>query len=255
MMTRQSIHRNAARLPARWLALLVALAMLLALATSAALAEAGDADQPANAAPAPAADADSDAPRIRCAMLIHGDGVTAYCFAPHFLKRIAETTHIRTTGKFAYVDLASAELFEFPFAVLSGEQPFTLDAQQQSQLRAYLLGGGFVVASAGCSNADWDRSFRRAIAEVLPEYRLERLPLSHPIMHTVYDIDRLRSKRLGGQPTLEAITIDGRIVLLYSPDGLNDSVRAPGDCCCCGGNELINAMQINANALAYALTH
>ena len=53
---------------------------------------------------------------------------------------------------------------------------------------------------------------------------------------------------------LRGITLNGKIVLLYSPDGLNDSSNAEG-CCCCGGNEIQNAMEINANILAYALLH
>ena len=35
---------------------------------------------------------------------------------------------------------------------------------------------------------------------------------------------------------------------------LNDTPHSTG-CCCCGGNELENAIDINVNILAYALTH
>ena len=40
----------------------------------------------------------------------------------------------------------------------------------------------------------------------------------------------------------------------YSPDGLNDTQHMQG-CCCCGGNEITNAVDVNVNVLAYALTH
>jgi hypothetical protein len=42
--------------------------------------------------------------------------------------------------------------------------------------------------------------------------------------------------------------------VIYSQDGLNDSHNTPG-CCCCGGSENPNAVQINVNILAYALTY
>ncbi|MEK6238367.1 MAG: hypothetical protein N2C14_26925 [Planctomycetales bacterium] len=44
-------------------------------------------------------------------------------------------------------------------------------------------------------------------------------------------------------------------MLIFSPDGLNDTGKVGGNCCCCGGNEILNARQINVNLLAYALTH
>ena len=43
--------------------------------------------------------------------------------------------------------------------------------------------------------------------------------------------------------TLEGLEIDGRIVLIYSPEGLNDTANAGGGCCCCGGNEIRNSWQ------------
>jgi hypothetical protein len=50
------------------------------------------------------------------------------------------------------------------------------------------------------------------------------------------------------------IRIGGRLGVVYSQDGLNDTGHTEG-CCCCGGNELTNAVQINVNLLAYALTY
>jgi hypothetical protein len=51
---------------------------------------------------------------------------------------------------------------------------------------------------------------------------------------------------------LFGLTIGGKIVLIYSPDGLNDTATMHG-CCCCGGNEIKNSQKVNANILVYAL--
>ena len=53
---------------------------------------------------------------------------------------------------------------------------------------------------------------------------------------------------------MEGVSIGGRLGVIYSQDGLNDSHHTPG-CCCCGGSELQNAVEINVNILAYALTY
>ena len=50
------------------------------------------------------------------------------------------------------------------------------------------------------------------------------------------------------------VTRRDKLVVVYSSDGLNDSHNAKG-CCCCGGNEITNGREINANILAYALLH
>ena len=75
--------------------------------------------------------------------------------------------------------------------------------------------------------------------------------MDHPIFRTVYDVQRLDTSH-GGDAKLMGLTIDGKIVVIYSPDGLNDTATMNG-CCCCGGNEITNSQKVNANILAYAL--
>ena len=50
----------------------------------------------------------------------------------------------------------------------------------------------------------------------------------------------------------QGVSLDGRLGVLYSQDGLNDTSHTQG-CCCCGGNELTNSEKITVNVLAYAL--
>ena len=81
------------------------------------------------------------------------------------------------------------------------------------------------------------------------------IDFSHAIFHTVYDIARLDCAQKFKSAHLEGLEIDGRIVLIFSADGLNDTSKVGGNCCCCGGNEIRNSRQINVNLLSYALTH
>lgn len=192
---------------------------------------------------------------VKCANLIYGKNKTSECFADHFLSDTRKITHVNTAAKFNPVRLDSAELFEHPFAVMSGEGAFTLPEQQIENLRAYLTGGGFLVASPGCSSEAWDKSFRKAAAAAFPDQELVKLPMDHPIFRTAYDIDVLKTKRRGVKAELEALILEGRIVMIFSPEGLNDTANAGGGCCCCGGNEILNSRQVNVNLLTYALTH
>jgi hypothetical protein len=192
---------------------------------------------------------------VKCANLIYANGKTSVCFADHFLSDIRKQTNIWTDQHFTAVKLESPELFGYPFSVMTGEGAFTLTEDQRRNLREYLTGGGFLLASPGCSSEPWDESFRREIRAVFPEVKFAEIDLDHPVFKTVYNIPELKTKKKGKTARLEGVILDGRLVLVYSRDGLNDTANAGGKCCCCGGNEVLNARQVNVNLLAYALTH
>ena len=192
---------------------------------------------------------------VQCANLIYGHSKSSVCFSDEFLAQVQKDTNIRTNRRFCPVKLDGAEVYQYPFAVMTGEGAFTLTPPQRVNLRNYLTRGGFLLASAGCSSSAWDASFRSEIRAVFPDKSLQKLPMSHPAFHTVYDINELGTTHSGPQGYLEGLEIDGKIVLIYSREGLNDTPNAGPGCCCCGGNEIRNARQVNVNLLAYALTH
>lgn len=191
---------------------------------------------------------------VSCANLIYGYNKTSVCFADEFLSQLRKDTSIRTNRRFHPVKLDSDEMFDFPFAVMTGEGSFALTERQRANLREYLTRGGFLVASAGCSSKAWDASFRSEIRRAFPDIEMKPLPMSHQIFNIVYEIDSMKTKT----PTiavLHSLEYDDRIVMVYSPEGLNDTSQAGPGCCCCGANEILNSRYINANLLAYALTH
>jgi len=189
---------------------------------------------------------------VQVANLIYARVKTSKCFSDHFLVRAEKDSAISSSRRFHAVKLGADDLFHYPFVIMTGEDKFTLTEAERANLKRYCENGGFVLASAGCSSKDWDRSLRAELKKIWPEAELEKLDLEHPVFHTVYDISRIRTKH--GEPKpLEGLSLKGKLVLLYSQDGLNDTANTSG-CCCCGGNEILNAEQINVNVLAYALT-
>ncbi len=187
---------------------------------------------------------------VACANLIYAGTRSSICFSDKFLSIVARDTTINTSRKFKPVKLAQKEIFRYPFAIMNGEGSFSLTEVERVNLRRYLESGGFLLASAGCSSRQWDSSFRREMKIIFPKRELEVIPMDHEIFRTIYEIKNLKTK--GAQAKLRGLTIGGKVVLIYSSDGLNDTSTMHG-CCCCGGNEIINAQKINANILAYAL--
>jgi hypothetical protein len=187
---------------------------------------------------------------VECANLIYAGTKSSVCFSEEFLSRVASESSISTSRKFKPVKLGEKEVFRFPFAVMTGEGAFTLTDEERKHLKLYLEKGGFLLASAGCSSKEWSDSFVREMEAIFPDRKLADVPMDHPIFRTVFDIKQLDTK--GEDAKLQGLSIGGKVVVIYSPDGLNDTSTMHG-CCCCGGNEIKNSQEVNANILVYAL--
>ena len=191
---------------------------------------------------------------IRCANLIYAGTETSRCFSDQFLSSMQQLTAIPTERRFKSVKLGSEELFAFPFVVMTGEASFTLTPAERENLKKYLSSGGFLLASAGCSSSDWDKAFQREIRRIFPDTELATIAPEHPVFHTVADIEKLKLKHDAPDVALMGLTLSDKTVLIYSRHGLNDTAHTEG-CCCCGGNEIVNSLEVNINILAYALLH
>ncbi len=191
---------------------------------------------------------------IQCANLIYAVSQTSRCFSDEFLSAAQRETTILTERRFKSVRLDSEELFEYPFVVMTGEAFFLLSATERKNLEDYLRKGGFLLASAGCSNSDWDRGFRNEMNRLFGENALQAIDLSHPVFRTVHKIEKLQLNHAGEEAKLEGVELNGKLVAIYSRHGLNNTANTHG-CCCCGGNELTNSLEINVNILVYALLH
>lgn len=191
--------------------------------------------------------------KLQCGNLVYAGGKSSICFADKFLGDIAKQTNLNIGKNFIPVRLDADTFFDFPFCVWSGEDDFTLTKKERENLRRYVLNGGFVLSSPGCSDPKWDTALRRELKLVFPECKLVKLPMSHPVFSTVNQITRLTDKK-GAPAAIEGMEVNGRLVMVYSKDGLNDVSNAKG-CCCCGGNMIVEAVLVNVNVFTYALLY
>jgi hypothetical protein len=226
-------------------------ALLLGLLSLALAPLVGIAADPPPAETQPAKPAEADV--VQCANLVYAGVKSSVCFSDKFLDTVRRETYVKPELRFQTVKLAEDALFDFPFAVITGEGAFSMQEKERERLRAYLERGGFLLASAGCSSRDWDRSFRQELKKIFPDNELKKLEMDHPVFHTVFEVKEIKLKK-GGKAQLEGLEIDGKIVMIYSSEGLNDTGNVNG-CCCCGGNEVLNCQEINVNIISYALTH
>ena len=98
---------------------------------------------------------------VQVANLVYAGTKSSRCFSDHFLVTAEKESAISTSRRFHAVKLSSDSVFEFPLVIMTGEGDFKLTDQERQNLRRYVQRGGLLVASAGCSSAEWDRAFQR----------------------------------------------------------------------------------------------
>jgi len=195
----------------------------------------------------------SDLTLLQCGNLIYAGTQTSVCFADRFLSDVAQQTTLKVNKKFCPVRLDAETLFDYPFCVMSGNESFSLSDKERAHLRKYLSQGGFLLVSPGCSDAKWDKAFRQEMKVCFPQNSMKTIPMTHPIFSMVHSIPKL-TEGSGKLAMLEGLEIDGRLVMVYSKEGLNDVSNAEG-CCCCGGSEIRNAALVNINVFTYAVLY
>jgi len=86
--------------------------------------------------------------------------------------------------KFYTADVASEELFNYPFIFLTGHGNIEFSENEVKRLRKYLEGGGFIYAD---DDYGMDESFRREIKKLFPNEELKELPFNHKIYNIHYN--------------------------------------------------------------------
>lgn len=114
------------------------------------------------------------------------------------------------------VEVSSPELFNYPFAHLTGHGNIVLSESEATNLRMYLEAGGFLHVD---DNYGLDEYFRRELKKVFPDRQLKELPPSHPIFHQKYEFNEGLPKiheHESKPPQAFGLFIDDRMVLLYT---------------------------------------
>ena len=86
-------------------------------------------------------------------------------------------------SKFYTADVASDEIFDYPFILLTGHGNIEFSDSEVKRLRKYLENGGFIYAD---DDYGMDESFRREIKNVFPGDGLKELPFNHKIYNSHY---------------------------------------------------------------------
>jgi len=101
----------------------------------------------------------------------------------NLLNFIQQNTNIKVDARYQFVDLASDEIFSYPFLFITGHGNIVFSKDEVYRLRIYLENGGFLYIDDdyGLNNA-----VRREMKKVFPEYDFVELPFSYGLYHSFY---------------------------------------------------------------------
>ena len=208
---------------------------------------------------------------IRIAKLLHGGGCNDAPGALVNLLRIASQGELKLQINTTPFDLRASDpsLPRFHMAFMHGRHDFRFTPEERENLRKFLENGGTLLADSICTSKEFADAFRREIQLVLPEQKLARIPVDHPIFSDAaggFNIEQvgrrepasgeagqpIRSRVQKVAPELEGIEIEGRMAVIFSPYDISCALEQH-EALQCRGYTREDAARIGLNVLMYTL--
>jgi hypothetical protein len=195
-------------------------------------------------------------PSYKIAVLKYKGGGDYYAnptSVPNLVEFVNKNLHMNIDPEVPFIDAGSPEIINYPYVHMTGHGNVVFSADDASNLRRYLLGGGFLHIS---DNYGMDKFIRKELKKVFPELDLIELPFSHPIYHQAYDFQNGLPKiheHDGKAPQGYGLIHEGKLVVFYDfecdlGDGWEDyAVHKDSD------EARTKALRMGANLLQYAM--
>lgn len=158
-------------------------------------------------------------PSIKLALLKYRGGGDWYAnptSLPNLAKFCNENLNMNLDPEYATVEVSSPELFNYPFIHITGHGNIVFNEQEATNLRNYLVGGGFLHID---DNYGLDPFIRSAMERVFPDKEFIELPFDHDIYSQKFPFrDGLpKIHEHDGKPAQGfGMFHEGRLVVFYS---------------------------------------
>lgn len=119
-------------------------------------------------------------------------------------------------SKFYTVDIASDDIFNYPFIIMTGHGNINFSDGEVKRLRTYLERGGFLYAD---DDYGMDEAFRREMKKVFPDQEMQELPFDHKIYNCHFSFPKGLPKiheHDGKPPQGFGYYINGRLCVYYT---------------------------------------
>lgn len=191
---------------------------------------------------------------VQIALLKYKGGGDWYANPTSLMNLIAfcnKNLNTNLNTEYATVEVGDPAIFNYPFVHMTGHGNVIFNSQEATNLRNYLLAGGFLHID---DNYGLDEFIRPQMKKVFPELDFIELPFSHPIYHQKYAFPNGLPKiheHDNKPPQGFGLIKDGRLLCFYSyetdlGDGWEDrAVHNDSE------QNRMKALQMGANIIQY----
>lgn len=135
---------------------------------------------------------------------------------PNLIKFCNSTINTRIKQKPATVETSSPDLLSYPYIHLTGHGNVVFNETEVSNLRNYLVAGGFLHID---DNYGMDQYIKKEIKKIFPNTNLVEIPSTHPIFQKPFTFPNGLPKiheHDGKRPQAFGIFVENKLVLLYT---------------------------------------
>jgi len=104
----------------------------------------------------------------------------------NLLNFVQQSTNIKVDARYQFVDIASDEIFSYPFLFLTGHGNIAFSKDEVFRLRTYLENGGFLYID---DDYGLDNAVRREMKKVFPQDDFIELPFSYGLYNCFYKFE------------------------------------------------------------------
>jgi len=145
-----------------------------------------------------------------------GDWYSNPTSLPNLIKYCNANINTRLKPKPRTVEPSSPDLLSYPFVHITGHGNVVFNDSDVTNLRKYLLAGGFLHID---DNYGMDQYIRKEIKKIFPNNNLIEIPSNHPIFQKPFVFANGLPKiheHDGKRPQAFGIFIESKLVLLYT---------------------------------------
>lgn len=160
----------------------------------------------------------ASAPGLKLALVKYSGGGDWYSVVDalqNFARFCNEKLGTSIESDYATVEVGSADLFSYPFLIMTGHGNVVFSDQEAENLRNYLTGGGFLLID---DDYGMEPFILPAMKKVFPEQEFVELPFEHPVFHSPFEFKNglpKIHKHDDKPPQAFALFHEDRIVCMY----------------------------------------
>jgi len=172
----------------------------------------------------------------------------------NLLKFVQANTNIKVNAEYKFVDIASDEIFSYPFLFLTGHGNIVLSTDEAKRLKTYLENGGFLYID---DDYGMDKAIRREMKKVFPGNDFIEVPFSHKIFNIFYKFENGIPKTHEhdkNAPQTFGIFLGDRLSVLYTFESNPSDGWADPEVHNDPKDKREEALKFGANIVIYALS-